>query len=170
MKLRFEPMELSEDCIRFTGQRIYAKPHYGWGWSREEAEGEPHQSCEPPLPIYMRVHRFFQHNGVLRGAVGVVEEPGYVLDGFWTVLYSRVVGVSDLTQTPVLSNMFLCPEEPTYVSAPGTDTHPPERYWPKWERHGFPQLGGYGVVAETAQHIEAWEKRGWVVPQHPQPP
>jgi hypothetical protein len=75
------------------------KPFYGYGWSRTDPDA-PHLSYEEvagPPPFHARLSEFFAHDGELRGAIAIIDEPGHRYHGFHTVFATRHVGEFDFT-------------------------------------------------------------------------
>ena len=92
-------MGLTEECRRYVGRRVLIKPFYGYGWSRTDPDA-PQLSYEElagPPPFHARLSEFFEHDGELRGAIAIIDEPGHRYHGFHTVFATRHVGKFDFT-------------------------------------------------------------------------
>src|SRR5687767_1057085 len=85
----FDPSAENHRC-----KLVAVKPVYGWGWSRLDAPEipVPAQINGVPHPFHCRIEHFFAFQGELRGAVGIIEEPGHIYQGLWVIFSTRVIG------------------------------------------------------------------------------
>lgn len=92
-------MGLTEECRRYLGQHVLVKPVYGYGWSRTDpgAQQLSYEEMAGPAPFHARLSTFFEHDGELRGAVAVIDEPGHCYHGFHIVFATRHVGEFDFS-------------------------------------------------------------------------
>ena len=134
-------MGLEESCNSYLGSLVAVKPIYGWGWYRLDAPEipVPAEVNGVPRPFHCRIKDFFYFQGELRGAVGAIEEPGHIYDGFWVVFYTRLVGIYTFTDS-----LPHCDVQVGSVMPVGE--------WPEFTS-GSPIVSGYGFVGESLRHI-----------------
>jgi len=150
-------MGLNESCeVQYIGRRLFVQTGYGWGWVHEPPGIFPTTHGVPPS-FYVRVGHFYRYQGVLRGFLARLEEPGHVYEGFWMVCFTRVAGTYDFTANPTHYNIEICPNEP--VEGDPAETPSWSLRWPTWHRSGSPNAAGFAMIAETPQHIEEWLSR-----------
>jgi len=155
---------LDESVTQYVGGRLFVKVHYGWGWQRTEpdATATSNQAAEAPPDFFLRVLRFFQWQGVLRGAVAKIEESGHPYDGYWAVFYTRPLGTYNFTDNITTYSVQVGPDEPIMLD-PSAEPELAE-YWPLWEFSGVPQLLGFGMIAVAPDCVDRWEQEHTLKP------
>jgi hypothetical protein len=140
-------MSLEETCKDYKGRLVAVKPVYGWGWSRLDAPEipVPAEVNGVPRPFHCLIKEFFLYQGALRGAVGVIAEPGHTYDGLWVVFYTRLVGIYDFTDS--------LPHCDVQIGAAV-----PVGEWPEFTS-GAPIVNGYGFVGASLRHLNEYEAR-----------
>lgn len=131
------------------GKLVLVDPLYGFGWSQDERmlQGFEWDHIREAGGFQVRLSRFFEADGLLRGAVGQVEHNEHSFDGFWVVFAAHAEeGVYDF-------HTKICPR----VTLKMGKEQPMNEGWP--EITGQPQYSGYAYVAESLADIEAWRKQ-----------
>ena len=141
----FMGLDLSAETYR--GRLLAVKPVYGWGWSRLDAPEipVPAQTNGVPHSFHCRIQHFFSFYGELRGAVGVIEEPGHIYDGLCVVFSTRVMGMHNFIDSLTYCDMHIG------LGAPVGE-------WPAFVS-GSPIVNGYGFVGESLKAIEENDAR-----------
>ena len=105
-------MGLADDCRRYVGRRVWITPFYGYGWSRLGPGAPPlsQEAAAGPPPFHARLSEFFEHDGELRGAIAIIEEPGHRYDGFRTVFSTRHAGDFDFIERVGSYNIEIGPD------------------------------------------------------------
>ncbi len=135
-------MGLSEACRRYIGHRVLISPFYGYGWSRLDPDA-PRLSYEEmagPPSFHARLAEFFEHDGELRGATAIIDEPGHRYHGCHTVFSTRHVGEFDFTTRVGHYNIEI-----------GPSIH--EGAWPHVA--GSPALMGFAEIRDDAAPDQA---------------
>jgi hypothetical protein len=86
-----------------------------------------------PPPFHARLAEFFEHDGELRGATAIIDEPGHRYDGFHVVFSTRHVGEFDFSARVGHYNIEV-----------GPDVHPGA--WPHVA--GRPALMGFAEIRD----------------------
>ena len=151
---------LAESCRQFAGKRVYVNPAYGWGWSRLDIDSPgsalqtfgQERAC--PVPFYLHIYFFYEFLSNVHGAIGIIEEPGHMLDGLWAEFYPRVEGIWDFTEHLTYYNIDIGPNAPVLVEPEASSA------WPRWEFSGSPRWAGYcnGIGADR-KIVERYEAR-----------
>lgn len=108
---------------------------YGYGWCRTDPGAPPlsYEEATGPAPFHVRIASFFSHDGELRGAAAIIDEPGHSLHGFHTVFSTRHVGEFDFTERAGHYNIEI-----------GPDIRPD--VWPSVI--GIPALAGFAEIRD----------------------
>lgn len=85
----------------------------------------------------------------------MIEEPEHKYHGLWAVFYTRS-GLSGLTEDLPLVDILIGPDEPVQV-----ESEPEMPGWPNWRFTHSPQIAGYGMVAETLEHMESYGRKAF---------
>ncbi len=159
-------MSLPESSRSYEGQLLCYVPRYGWGWSRLDLPSDEAQvdyaEVDRAGPFHIRVHRFFEFRGRLRGLVGRVEQADHLFEAMWVATWVMHEGEFDLTENLCCRwDIELGPTEPT-----GDD-------WPEI-RGVSPVYLGYGTLAVSADAVTSHEERelsesGGATPPSPAP-
>lgn len=154
------PHGLAESCRSFVGRLVYVNPVYGWGWSRadiEDPEAALHtfgkeRAC--PVPFHLRIHFFYEFQGKLKGTVGVIEEPGHLLDGFWAEFYPRVRGLWDFAEHLTHYNIHIGPNKPVLPEPDSKE----RASWSKFDFTGSPVWWGYcNGIGASREIVERYQ-------------
>jgi hypothetical protein len=130
---------------KYLGQLLYLKPTYGWGWvGQADNSRVDYASIDAAGGCQVRVLQFFTWRGEVRGIVGKVEQSGHLFDKLWIVCGAMVSGEHDFAE-------HLCRR---YDLELGTQ-EPTQDEWPRI-KPGERNYAGYGILAETEQHFEAF--------------
>jgi hypothetical protein len=115
----------------YEGQLLCFEPRHGWGWFLAGVpDAERHLDyavVDAAGAFHIRVHRFFDFEGMPRGLVGRVEQPGHLFDGLWAATWTMNAGEFDVVENLCLRwDMELGPTEPRFADGwPVTPDAPP---------------------------------------------
>lgn len=126
-------------------------PIIGYGWTRlAAAVGTPSSvGVDPPEPFWLRITRLHTHEDQIRGATGVVEQAGRLLNGLWATFCVRDGGGANfynLTTQPAKHNIRIGSSEPV-VAIAGESV--PMVEWIQFQ--GVETLSGIAYIAESAE-------------------
>jgi hypothetical protein len=155
-----EQMSLDKSCIeKYSGRRVYVKTQAGWGWTRLERDAPrlSYKESAGPPSFYNRIERFFYYKGQLRGAIAKVEQPEHLYNGFWTVFYTRHLGLHDFVANLCSYIILIGPDEPRRGNI--FDDPVWSINWPIWHFSQSPQLLGYAMIAESKEMLSSYERR-----------
>jgi hypothetical protein len=95
-------MSLPPSVRDYEGHLLCFEPWYGWGWYRLGVSDSDrfldYAEVDAAGPFHIRVRRFFDYEGMPRGLVGRVEQPGHLFDGLWAATWTMLVGEFDLVE------------------------------------------------------------------------
>jgi hypothetical protein len=143
-------MSLPQSTRDYQGQLLCYEPRYGWGWYRlggaESDSFIDYAEVDAAGAFQFRVHRVFEVDGVPRGLVGQVEQPGHLFDGLWAATWTMIVGEFDLVERLCLRwDIELGPTAPKGDPWPETPDKPPA-------------YSGYGVLAVSHAAIKRFSE------------
>ncbi|HEY0455809.1 MAG TPA: hypothetical protein VGE41_05505 [Verrucomicrobiae bacterium] len=138
-------MSLKPVCESYVGKLLIVSPIYGWGWTRLD-EGAPSLDYAQVLQagsFAVRVHEFFHFKEMLRGAIGLVEQPNHIFDKLWISLCTMSVGIYDFEQhlCPRM-DVQMAPQQPARASG-----------WPEFSTSAL-LINGYAHIAESEELID----------------
>lgn len=136
---------------QYVGRSLYVCPGYGWGWHRLDGGRAivDYAQVDQAGNFRILVQEFFRWKSELRGVIGVIEQEGHPFHGLWLVGATMLKGAWNLTDQPCCRYDLEIGPAPPVRKGPG---------WPHIAG-GAPVYHGYGVIAETVQHIEAARAR-----------
>jgi CAAX protease family protein len=122
---RETPLGLSEDSLQYVGRLVMVWPYSGWGEPTVDRmnSGRFPREVSPPTPFNARVVQLLDHQGELRGAVAVIEEPGHPYDGWQVTFNTRYPGEYDFHSRIGVYNVSIgrvvAPDTPWLATGPG---------------------------------------------------